>query len=144
MLQVPEPDWLQEQFSVQSLRLHASLPSHCMVQPLPGHDRLAEPEDCALTVHPPAGHEKLHVPLPWHTNSQPLAGHARAQGSAVTQKHGVPGVQLVELVLCVVATQAAIMNRLSPRPTRRIVPPHRRSRIRLRYRSRVTFSGRAP
>jgi hypothetical protein len=103
---------------VHSSRLHEPLPSQSMLHPLPGHVSVAVPEESPFTVHPPAGHEKEHVPLPWHTNSQPEAGQASAQGSEVTQKHGCPGVQLVELLVCVVATQAASSVRHAAKPAR--------------------------
>jgi hypothetical protein len=122
-VQWPEPDSLQEQFFVHSSRLHEPLPSHCMLQPFPAHDRVAVPEESPFTVHPPAGHEKEHSPLPWHTNSQPEFGQAREHGSEVTQKQGCPGVQLVELLVCVVATHAAIIDRHTTKPARRITPP---------------------
>jgi hypothetical protein len=121
--QVPEPDSLHEQLLVHSSRLHIPLPEHCMLHPLPAHDRTAVPEESPRTVQPPAGHEKEQVPLPWQTNSQPEPGHAREQGSDVTQKHGVPGVQLVEFEVCVVATHATRTDRLTTRPARRITSP---------------------
>jgi hypothetical protein len=119
-LHLPEPDALHEQSLVHSLRLQSPLPEQSIEHPLPVHDRLALPEESAFTVHPPAGHEKSHAPLPWQTNSQPAAGHARVHGSDVTQKHGCPGVQLVELVVCVVAMQATSSERTTTRPATRI------------------------
>jgi hypothetical protein len=90
-----------------------------MLHPLPGHASVAVPEESPFTVHPPAGQEKEHMPLPWHTNSQPEPGHASEQGSEVTQKHGCPGVQLVELLVCVVAMQAPSSERHAAKPARR-------------------------
>ena len=119
----PDPEALHEQFFVHASRLHDPLPSHCMLQPLPGHDRLAVPDESPFTVQPPAGHEKEHGPLPWHTNSQPEPGQESEQGSDVTQKHGCPGMQLVELLVCVVATHAMIVDRHMMKPVRRITPP---------------------
>ena len=84
---------------MHSARVHGPLPEHCMLHPLPVQERFAGPDESAFTVHPPSGHEKVHGPLPWHTNSQPAAGQESVQGSEVTQKHGCPGVQLVELVV---------------------------------------------
>ncbi len=104
---------------MHSSRLHEPLPSQSMLHPSPGHVSVAVPEESPFTVHPPAGHEKEHVPLPWHTNSQPEAGQASEHGSEVTQKHGWPGVQLVELLVCVVATQAASSERHEAKPARR-------------------------
>lgn len=117
-LQLLDPDSLHEQLFVHSLRVHGPLPEQSMLHPLPGHERLAGPEESARTVHPPAGHEKVHGPLPWHTNSQPAPGHDSEHGEDVTQKHGCPGVQLVELLVCVVATQPPTNTpTTSPHPT---------------------------
>jgi hypothetical protein len=122
-LQVPEPDWLHEQSFVHPVRMHAPLFEHFIVHPFPVHERLAVAEDSDCTVQPPAGHEKVQPPLPWHTNWQPEDGQAREHGSEVTQKHSCPGVQLVELVFCVVATHATSTDRVATKPARRIVPP---------------------
>jgi hypothetical protein len=120
-LHVLDPDSLHEQPFVHSISVQGPLPEHSIEHWLPAHDRLTVPEESPFTVHPPAGHENVQGPLPWQTNSQPAAGQESSQGSDVTQKHGCPGVQLVELVVCVVATHATSSDRPTMRPARRMV-----------------------
>lgn len=115
-----EPDSLHAQFFVHAPRSHRPLPEQSSMQLLPGHERLAGPEESAFTVQPPAGQEKVHGPLPWQMNSQPAAGHDSEQGSEVTQRHGVPGTQWVELVVCVVAMQATSRAKGMGRARRRM------------------------
>jgi hypothetical protein len=103
---VPEPDSLHEQFFVQSVRVQRLLFSQLRVHPLPAHDRSTVPEPSAVTVQPPCGHDRLQGPLPSQRNSQPAPGHWSVQGSEVTHWQSCPGVQLVELDVAVVATQA--------------------------------------